>query len=123
MTTWDQHGADWPTVAIVLREAAHRLREHGWTQGAFRDAETGSTDAVQAIASVLDVDLRTAGVRETRLVTTDIVTIAAAVSHAAVHVGCRFLSQWNDMPDRTIDEVVEALQAAAQSAEKQGAQS
>lgn len=89
--------------AETLREAAAIVRERGWTQGAYVDddgrvciegaiceALGGPRPAVVPFAPFVDAD------EELRAV-----------------IGYVSPVEWNDAPERTADEVIAALEAAA----------
>ena len=112
MHDWAGLGAQPDAVALVLREAATRLREGGWLQGRFRDPDTGAMDAVAALASVVGLDLMEVCRKERRIPAGECVLLGAALERATVHVGARALSVWNDDPERTVEQVCAALEAA-----------
>lgn len=96
-------------VARDLRAAAEVLRRDGWTRGFYTDPETGAHCAVGAIRSAISM--------------TDSAPMTPALNERwdALEVvlngeGATF---WNDAPGRTADEVIAALEAAADAAEAQ----
>jgi hypothetical protein len=113
MHDWEGLGAQAAAVALTLREAAQRLRDGGWCQGKFAEPD-GRQDATQAIASVVGVTLAEACRKDTRLPAGQCVLLGAALERAVEHVGNpRALSVWNDDPERTQEQVIDALEAAA----------
>lgn len=109
---WAGLGAAPDAVGVLLQEAAVRVREAGWTQGKFRDEESGAIDAVQALADVVGVDLAVAGKKGSRIAVGPAVMLGAALERATARSTMRYLSHWNDMPERTLDEVVGLLEGA-----------
>ena len=98
----------------ILRKAADEIRRRGWYQGANgssdRDRENCPVCAMGAIRATLSggdpwgrVDFRW----ESLLV--DAVAVAATASDS--------LHGWNDDPERTVEEVLDAFERAAQAAE------
>ena len=101
----------------VLRKAADEIRRRGWHQGAngsnFGDKPNCSVCAVGAIRATLSggdpfdsVDFRL----ESAL--GDAVAVAASASDS--------LHRWNDDPERTVEEVLDAFEKAAVAAEAEG---
>lgn len=108
---WEGLGVAPAAVGLALQEAATRLREGGWCQGKFADEETGAQDAVQALASVVGITLKEACRRERRLDVGPCALLGAALERATARVG-QTLSVWNDLPERTLEEVARALETA-----------
>lgn len=86
------------SVAKTLLKAADYIEKHGWCQGKWRN-DAGEVCAYGAISSVERCGLVRSG--------------------AAWRLG-RFLNVvsvagWNDQPDRTKEEVIAALRAAAEA--------
>lgn len=84
-------------VAADLRAAADVLRRDGWTQGGL--SADGRHCAIEALFRA------TAGVGR------------ALVAHDALRSQVGKVATWNDTPGRTADEVIAALEAAADAAD------
>lgn len=115
---WQGLGAVRAVVAVALREGAAIIQSRGWTQGRFRDEETGAIDAVQAVGEAVGLDVSRAHKKETRLPVGPSVLLGAALEAACDHLGCRFLSAWNDHEERTLEGVVAGLESAAAALEE-----
>lgn len=87
----------------VLNQAADYLQEHGWIQGGL-GKPGGPRCAMGALKSVLGE--------------TSVIEFVAYPPYRALrrHVG-GFVSDWNDAPERTADQVIATLRAAAVIAE------
>lgn len=99
-------------VAADLRAAAEVLRRDGWTQGIFTSEATGCHCAAGALGWAVAENLEDA--------------VFSERWSTAMGALCRSLGispwplaayRWNDAPDRTADEVIAALEAAADAAE------
>lgn len=97
------------TTADVLRAAARYIEEHGWTQAAYEDEERGHVCVLGSINAV----------------TTGVPTIhdEQGVGNAAElaleeFLGDRSAVRWNDEAKRTEQEVLAALRAAADRADR-----
>lgn len=101
------------TPSTILRKAARRLSKEGtWTQGAYAlDANGDSIDPGMPNA----VCWRVGGaiIREADSGSSE----WAALEALANYLGVSNLTAWNDAPERTQAEVVQALNAAADLAE------
>lgn len=89
-------------VTADLRAAAEVLRRHGWTQGTFYDPSTHRRCAVGAIRFAT---------RRVRSRTDEALTAVENV------IGGEGVIEYNDAPDRSADEVIAALETAADRAE------
>ena len=110
---WRGFGVTPVVVAITLRTAALGLQERGWYQGRFRDPDSEATDATQAIAAVLGMDLMESATRELRLPIGGISLLGATLACVAEHSGWDVLAKWNDAVATSVDEVVALFHAAA----------
>jgi len=88
------------TVAETLNAAADYLEQHGWCQGQMFGPDD-SVCAVGAIAEVTRAD-------------TDYDHYSEALEVAMSYVGGGPVSQWNDAPGRTKEDVIAMLRAAAE---------
>lgn len=95
-------------VAADLRAAAEVLRRDGWTRGSFRDPDSGCRCAAGAIP---ECEWGSRRWREAVVVFGD---------HVGVGPWPVAVYRWNDDEDRTADEVIAALEAAADAAEADG---
>lgn len=105
----------------ILAEAAEYIAEHGWNQGGYVDKETGGVCALGAIWSARD------GVLFTKTYATDpetgryqdsqylkeIRACNSALFLLTQHLGSTHIPSWNDMPERTAEDVILALKGAA----------
>jgi hypothetical protein len=91
-------------TAATLRAAADLIRREGWTQARFFDERTGC----RCIAGAL---------RECTDSTQWMYAVEALARQVGVPPWPTSIYNWNDDPDRTVDEVIAALEAAAQAAE------
>jgi hypothetical protein len=113
MHDWEGLGAQAAAVTLTLREAAQRLRDGGWCQGKFTE-DDGRQDATQAIASVVGIRLSEACRKDHRIPAGPCVLLGAALERVNEQVGRpRALSVWNDDPERTQEQVINALESAA----------
>lgn len=110
---WTLVGVELPMVAEALRNAADRVRLYGWYQGRFRDPDSTSTDATQALADVVGVDLVEASQTDRRLEAGAVAMLGAALAAIATVTGAEVLATWNDREDRTPHEVVTLLEQVA----------
>lgn len=103
----------------ILRRAADEIRRRGWYQGEFAPRETVNFDdcpvcAWGAINAVQNGDPREWYVKD-----------GPAYESVALHVlaatvgGSKYYSvpSWNDDPERTVEEVLDAFERAAQAAD------
>lgn len=92
------------TTYEILRKAADVIRERGWHQGDY-EGPGGGVCAEGAINVVCNGTPNESG----------------ETAHKARVVLASFLNNiinsWNDAPDRTVDEVIAALEEAAKRAE------
>jgi hypothetical protein len=106
-------------ISETLYRAADHIEQNGWYQGYFwpipryaAEAPYTAGDpccAMGAIAVVEDVD--------------PVCQTPDAMRYLAEHLGYEFaarVADWNDMPERTKDEVLAALRGAAERAERAG---
>lgn len=103
-------------TAAVLDEAANVIRRNGWHQGEYFRAEEGKkpencpVDITGAINIALHTGHPARGEgRRNRLGTWE---VAAIVNN---HLDVVDVSEWNDEPDRTAEEVIAALESAARA--------
>jgi hypothetical protein len=96
-------------VAADLRAAAEVLRRDGWTQEVFCDPSTGSRCAQGALDAVYAPRERDGSYDES--------AEDAAYAQVCAVIGTNRLISWNDEPGRTAEEVIAALEAAADAAE------
>jgi hypothetical protein len=89
-------------VAADLRAAAEVLRSGGWCQRAYKD------HGAHCLVGALD---------EVYMDRSDEAAEWAAYALLETVVGTPVLTTWNDKPWRTADEVIAALEAAADAAE------
>ena len=95
-------------VAADLRAAAEVLRRDGWRQGDYVQFPNGACCATGAIRKAVYGDPWIAGYLSGR---------AERAVLSVVDPGGHSLPWWNDTPGRTADEVIAALEAAAERAE------
>ncbi len=82
----------------ILRRAADHIRKNGWCQNAnFRNG------AACIFGAITMVSFDTHGIRRR--------SYKAAVNALRHHLGTE-VAAWNDAPDRTVDQVLDALSAA-----------
>ena len=93
-------------IADTLRRAAAAVRERGLAKGRYQDAEN-RVCTFGALALACFGDVRTFAAESG-----EVESIAAEVAREA-GVPIYRLSEWNDAPERTADEVIAALEAAA----------
>jgi hypothetical protein len=122
-----------PTPAELLSGAARYLRLHGWTTGQFYDLTGGTNGAFPPACAAGAITIAAYG----RCIASGICTLddpAEPEHHDAMHAlrvladyldgahnpdsplepSCiDVIGDWNDYPGRTLDEVEEALNAAA----------
>lgn len=110
---WRVVGVEALMVAEVLRGAADRVRARGWYQGRFRDPDSEATDATQALADAVSLDLAEASTEERRLPVGSIALLGAALTAVLSEAGTPSLAQWNDKEERTSHEVVAFLEEVA----------
>jgi len=100
----------------LLRKAADEIRRRGWTQddfGSSNDRDNCSVCAWGAInAAAYDDPWDTGENGETE----SLADFVAKVNN----IGGNNLALWNDHPDRTVEEVLEAFEKAARAAESEG---
>ena len=95
-------------TADILEKAAEVLEIRGWTQNTYEDAE-GQVCAVGAIRVVAWGHSRWSG---TGAIDYQVAGMAQAAMSA--HLGVRDLAiEWNDSPERTKEEVIDAFKHAA----------
>lgn len=88
------------TAAFILRQAAGIIRERGWCQGKLFDGiKCCVAGAMGQVSPVGDVEEHW----KARKILTD-------------QIGPSW-GEWNDVPSRTVDEVLEMLERAAKMAE------
>ena len=93
-------------VGEILLEAANYIERHGWCQ--FRLAtKEGEVCARGAIRRVLDISTD-----EVQVLTRE---EAKAIWRLFEYLGQRSVSNWNDYPGRTKEQVVAALRGAARA--------
>lgn len=91
------------TTREVLLAAAALIERDGWTQGG--DGRDGCRRCMQvALGDVCDVERSKSGVR----------LYISARDRLWAHLGITSGAQWNDAPERTADDVIAALRAAAE---------
>jgi hypothetical protein len=95
-------------VAQDLRAAAEVLRRDGWTRDTFTD-----DDGCHCVAGAVGVVTGETYIDRWREA---IVTLAVSRGLAPWPLS---VYRWNDAPERTADEVIAALEAAADAAEAQ----
>jgi len=90
-------------VADVLDSAADYIERHGWTQGVLKSA-AGKVCAGGAIVCLSSRDIK-------------IAALSALASQLGDHARSPLIAvpYWNDAPDRTEQQVLDALRAAAKS--------
>jgi hypothetical protein len=113
-------------AAADLRAAAEVLRRDGWTQGAYHTL-AGCHCAEGALALTVGQHVYDEGLPDAPVTYLDVNWWAVNTESAWLrrdaaedalrhHVGPDIV-EWNDTPDRTADEVIAALEAAADAAE------
>ena len=98
-------------VAADLRAAAEVLRRDGWCQSRSH-ASTGEHCAAGAIEAAVDPNWQTSSGWEAE----QNVRFGAALNAVQRRIDL-VLTGWNDAPGRTADEVIAALEAAADAAQ------
>jgi hypothetical protein len=98
-------------TAADLRAAADVLRRDGWTQGKFHDAETGCHCAAGALEVATAADISGRWLDSVRALSAQLRITPGPIS----------VYRWNDDPGRTADEVLAALEAAAEAEEREAA--
>lgn len=96
------------SVAVTLREAALVMQRRGWTQNANVN-EAGQVCAYGALGVVITGDPEKFG---------DHALFDQCNAALARHLGTGLVSWWNDIPGRTVDEVLAAFEAAAVAEEE-----
>ena len=99
----------------ILRDAATILEQKGWTQGMAYNIKTKEFDLEGAIAHAAGVTIKTLAVTDMPLDECangikPAVSIALDELEAHLHAD---ITEWNDAPHRTQQQVVQALTAAA----------
>ena len=100
-------------VAQDLRDAASALRRDGWAQGTFVD-DGGCRCAAGAILAVVEPAARD----PYTLTDSAYYRYGNAWGALAEHLDVTSVSAWNDADERTEDEVLHALEAAAEKADQ-----
>jgi len=103
-------------VAADLRAAAEVLRRDGWTQGTYHDVDDDRVCHCAVGAIEAGTGYWTLGGR-TQLNPALRQRVDAAWSAVTPVIGTPDIFSWNDDEDRTADEVIAALEAAADAAE------
>jgi hypothetical protein len=104
-------------VAADLRAAAEVLRRDGWTRNTYQSAD-GCKCALGALHYVASNGL---SVSDADLTLEEEARAEAATNRLATHLGGAYwitVLTYNDSPGRTADEVIAALEAAADAAER-----
>jgi hypothetical protein len=98
----------------VLRKAADEIRRRGWHQGHYgSDSSDPDSCAVCALGAIHAAD------RDDPWEDSSDLSFAAASALSSVLDG-EYVDVWNDNPERTVEEVLEAFEEAAQKAEQDG---
>lgn len=108
-------------VAADLRAAAEVLKRDGWTQGAYH-SDDGCHCALGAIARVISARSDRPNPDRWKPWADSSVRLRLDALALANHLGDPVfprlaVTDWNDAPGRTADEVIAALEAAADAAE------
>lgn len=99
------------TVAEVLEQAADRIEERGWTQGAYLRTD-GTCCARGAIRLTLGGEVGE-NFDEDKLYVSDGGDFECDVIWTLHHELDTSLMEWNDDPERTADEVIALLREVA----------
>lgn len=102
-------------AAKILTDAAVLLERKGWTQGVCYDAKHHRLDMVGAIAHAAGVKISVLAKCEDPL-TECAPAVTPAVAVAVEELEARLnadITEWNDLPHRTEEQVLVALRAAA----------
>jgi hypothetical protein len=119
-----------PTTAAILYGAADHLSRHGWHQGGLRPY-TGTITVPPPLCAGSAISVAAHGNILSWLFDTD-PAASSALAYFAQHITLSLtgapwqdpagiVSQWNDDPLRTADEVITALRAAAKQWETEHA--
>jgi hypothetical protein len=94
------------TTSKILIRAAELIAERGWAQG-VRVAHDGSACVLGALNKVAT------GQFDGSFVNYDLIIVQNRLEHAIYSPLYDGLAAWNDAPDRTAEEVIDTLIAAA----------
>ena len=98
------------TPSDILRAAADRIERYGWTQH-----ESGQDGQRMCVLMALGAACDDAGDRGRN--EPSLWRSAKSALERHVRIGSGFVSNWNDAPGRTVDEVLAALRGAAKECE------
>lgn len=108
------------STATVLRGAADVIRRNGWHQDSYYDS--GYPDLPKNECPVCArgaINIAANGLPD---LTSDVTDAADDAMHQYLGIDGQFphsLADWNDAPERTADEVIAALEAAADRLDEQ----
>lgn len=94
----------------LLLDTAHYIREHGWTQYQAHDGR-GAVCLTGALLATID-SAATLGMRGSLFISASNAIQAEIVLRGGPDYS---LPRWNDQPGRTVEEVLDVLEAAARS--------
>lgn len=110
------------TVADVLDGAAAVIRRNGWHQGAFSAFSSGRKLAERPVCAMGAINIVTCGRPDQSGYGEEHTLSSAAYSALERHLGIdHSAGAWNDNPDRTVEEVLAALEGAARAERERGA--
>lgn len=98
-------------AAKILTQAIDLLRTHGWTQGHNVD-EAGRMCTIGAICVSTTRICNRAANRYPALAT----AIRAVVTELGTELGTEYIADWNDHPERTVEDVITLLEHAIKRA-------